>query len=429
MDDRSAQVGWSDAQWNRVRQAVSEEAQRARIAASFLHVFGPLPPSTEVVPSEILSPSLAPADAKARDDSHHPVFITEHERATQRRESALRMFSQAIQTSNATNAKDALEELLDLTPHAEQSLSVEPSATARLTEASGIVTLTQQQLREDDLASALSLFRRAANQVARLEDWSIFNGQTRFDAPAANGFDHHPRVIPPGFHLDPGERPTRYETPNQVALRLAKTNPGGLGLLGAAGGTVQCAIAPLIRGHADPPSPPYDPEQLVVSIVTAVTELQGHGYFAPYACILSRDPYVWLHTPIQGSMVMPKDRVEPLLGRPIVHAGVLDDRPWRQDQPAGVIISTSGDPLDLVVAVDVTPEFLQVDKEGRYIFRVFERFTPRVKDPAAIVRIEYLPLNGTVAANEHEQNKQEADKKTNGASAGTQSGAPADHRR
>ena len=54
MDDRNAQVGWTEAQWNRVREEVLEAWQRVRVAGSFLPIYGPLPPSTTVVPSEVL---------------------------------------------------------------------------------------------------------------------------------------------------------------------------------------------------------------------------------------------------------------------------------------------------------------------------------------------------------------------------------------
>jgi hypothetical protein len=52
MQDPNAQVGWSEGQWNRVREAVSQEWQRVRVAGSFLPMYGPLPPSTQVVQSE-----------------------------------------------------------------------------------------------------------------------------------------------------------------------------------------------------------------------------------------------------------------------------------------------------------------------------------------------------------------------------------------
>ena len=112
MDDRNAQVGWTEAQWNRVREEVLQAWQRVRVAGSFLPIYGPLPPSTQVVPSEVLKPDG----------------------------------------------------------------SVDDRATAALVEIALPVTLSRQQIREEDLSSALLQFRRRATQLGQLEDWFIFNG-------------------------------------------------------------------------------------------------------------------------------------------------------------------------------------------------------------------------------------------------------------
>lgn len=48
--------------------------------------------------------------------------------------------------------------------------------------------------------------------------------------------------------------------------------------------------------------------------------------------------------------------------------------------------------MDLVMARDATTEFLQEDPDGRFRFRVFERFTVREKDPTSVVRFEFGEL-------------------------------------
>src|SRR5664279_4352942 len=101
MDSRNAQVGWTDAQWNRVRQEVLRAWQAARVAGSFLPVYGPLPPSTQVVPSEVL-------------------------------------------TEDGT---------------------VDDHATAVVLEISLPVSLNRQEVLDEDLSSALLQFRRRATQV------------------------------------------------------------------------------------------------------------------------------------------------------------------------------------------------------------------------------------------------------------------------
>ena len=134
MDDRNAQVGWSEAQWNRVREEVLEAWQRVRVAGSFLPIYGPLPPSTTVVPSEVLEPDG----------------------------------------------------------------SVNDRATADLVEIDLPVILSRQQILDEDLSSALLQFRRRATQLGQLEDWYIFNGTYPSDenfAPGGNGLpDYRPAL-------------------------------------------------------------------------------------------------------------------------------------------------------------------------------------------------------------------------------------------
>src|ERR1700745_2623616 len=103
MDDRNAQVGWTEAQWNRVREEVLQAWQRVRVAGSFLPVYGPLPPGTQGIPSEVFDP------ARTIDDQ----------------------------------------------------------APAVLADISLPVTLPRQQVREEDLSSALLQFRRRATQVGQ----------------------------------------------------------------------------------------------------------------------------------------------------------------------------------------------------------------------------------------------------------------------
>ena len=43
------QVPWTDEQWARVNQVIQEEARRARVAATFLPLFGPLPADTDFI--------------------------------------------------------------------------------------------------------------------------------------------------------------------------------------------------------------------------------------------------------------------------------------------------------------------------------------------------------------------------------------------
>ena len=59
-----------------------------------------------------------------------------------------------------------------------------------------------------------------------------------------------------------------------------------------------------------------------------------------------------------------------------------DQEEWRS---RGVLLSMANEPIDLALAAEATPEFRQVDMEGKYVFSVFERFALRIKDVNAIV--------------------------------------------
>ena len=60
------QVPWTDDQWARVEKVIQEEASRARVAATFLPLHGPLPADTDFVRAEII-PDNAPLRIHDRD--------------------------------------------------------------------------------------------------------------------------------------------------------------------------------------------------------------------------------------------------------------------------------------------------------------------------------------------------------------------------
>ena len=54
MAQTDPQVPWTDEQWARVQQVVQEEVSRARLAATFLPLVGPLVGGTDFVRSELI---------------------------------------------------------------------------------------------------------------------------------------------------------------------------------------------------------------------------------------------------------------------------------------------------------------------------------------------------------------------------------------
>ena len=131
------------------------------------------------------------------------------------------------------------------------------------------------------------------------------------------------------------------------------------------------------------------------AIVDAINSLEDSGYVAPYVCVFGRKPFREAFTPINGSTVLPRDRIEPLIGRELLHASGIDIPPQESGvstdewQSRGVLLSMADEPIDLALAAEATPEFRQVDLDGKYVFSVFERFALRIKDAKAIVPLQF----------------------------------------
>lgn len=216
------------------------------------------------------------------------------------------------------------------------------------------VSLKQQQMVQKDLGDALLAFRRAANLVARAEDAIVFNGlkhspgreeRIQFPSPeelaAAN--------VPPNCHVTGGE-PSEglYDYGQTYATKTAFQNEFG-GIVRSTG------------------------EALVRAIATSITTLEADGHLGPFACIMGTTAYVTAYTPDRNSLVLPSDRIQPMLGTTILRSGTLDPN-------AVIVVALAGGPIDIVVATTPVVQFLQINLDARYIFRVYERFVLRVKE-------------------------------------------------
>ena len=83
-------------------------------------------------------------------------------------------------------------------------------------------------------------------------------------------------------------------------------------------------------------------------------------------------------------MVLPADRIKPLLRGPLLRSGQMD-------KLTGILVSLSGTDIDFVVATSPRVQFLQVKEDAKYLFRVYEKFTMRIKDPGAIEELQPKP--------------------------------------
>lgn len=126
-------ISWGEEQWERVRGVVHDEAMRARVAASFLPLYGPLPPGAETVPANRLD------------------YVTES------------------------------------SPPPAERMQVRDFDTLRLMTVAVNVYLKSHMVADPELAAALIMFRRAADVIARLEDAIVFNGKDAAASPPIEG--------------------------------------------------------------------------------------------------------------------------------------------------------------------------------------------------------------------------------------------------
>jgi uncharacterized linocin/CFP29 family protein len=244
-------------------------------------------------------------------------------------------------------------------------LEVDEAAETPVVEIQVQFQLTPQQVHDEQrLMTAVTLATRAANHLSQGEDLLIFQGEGALQGPLF--------------------------TQNRVQLR---SGTPGVGLLNLAAQDIQIVpVEPL------PPRQPQDTqtrwgENAFAAVARAYSILQsGEGlaqaHYGPYALVFQHVPYADTYAPLATTLIMPADRIKPLVTEGFFGTGTLP--PFR-----GFMASLGGNTMDLVMAREPTTAFLQEDPDGRFRFRVFERFTVREKDQTSVVRFEFGELQAT----------------------------------
>jgi uncharacterized linocin/CFP29 family protein len=193
------------------------------------------------------------------------------------------------------------------------------------------------QLADPELGSVLSVFRRAGNILARVEDALVFNGEGRA---------------------------------RQIAQTLGADIADGQG-------------SPGLVAVATPVAPPVtNGDSLVVAVTNAIGKLETDGHFGPFAFVLSQDLFVIAQRPDQNRpQVTPAEQIVPLLGGgPLLRSSAIDNG-------LGIVVALGGDPIDLVIARDMSLQFLQLTTDPIYVFRVYEKLVLRIKSEKAVVKL------------------------------------------
>ena len=97
------------------------------------------------------------------------------------------------------------------------------------------------------------------------------------------------------------------------------------------------------------------------AVSNAIGQLEGHGHFGPFAAVLGQGLFLVAQTPNPaGSLVLPQDRIIPFLGGgSLLRSSTLD-------QGAGVVVALGGAPVELVIATDMSLQFLQITTEPNF---------------------------------------------------------------
>ena len=126
-------------------------------------------------------------------------------------------------------------------------------------------------------------------------------------------------------------------------------------------------------------------EPLVLEVVKAIGDLEKGAHPGPFVAVLGNRLFAEAHKPVPNSMVLPADRILPMLNGSLFRCG--------QIQPeTGIVVSLGGSDIDIVVATPPKAQFLQVTQDAKYLFRVYEKFMLRIKDPDAVKRLELPPF-------------------------------------
>ena len=232
-----------------------------------------------------------------------------------------------------------------------ETMTINEGETTPLIEIWVEFKLTKQQVeREESLATTVTLATRAANLLSQAEDLLIFQGKKAAKHELFQSKRVHHRNGLPNAGLVFADNQFSYEFTEVKPLDVSTKKYG---------------------------------ERTFGAVAEGYSRLQGKGHYGPYALVLPTDAFADTYAPLASTLIMPADRIKPLVAKGFLGTGTLPPL-------TGLLISLGGNTMDRVVGVDATTGFMQEDPEGLYRFRVFERFALRIKDPTGVFHLRFI---------------------------------------
>ena len=243
-------------------------------------------------------------------------------------------------------------------------LSVDSDPTLYITRIAVNVFVRSHEAADPKLSAVLQMFRRAANYIARVEDSLVFWGRRPGLAVAAPAGAAPP---PPASLLNMGPPAI------QPVYDFTQDNHRVAGLFSWPPAPPPARL--FQAGRRVPPGGQLG-DGIVNVIVSAIQTLEGNGFYGPFSCVLGDDLFEAICSPTPN-LVLPRDRILPFLQGPLLRSSAVN---WGD----GLVISLSGNPIELVVASDLEVSYLQTSQEPRLVLRVSERVALRIKEPGAV---------------------------------------------
>jgi hypothetical protein len=257
------------------------------------------------------------------------------------------------------------------------ALSVDESENRTVVEISVQFRVRSTQVdNEAKLKTAESLTTRAANLLARGEDLIIFQGLAALQDPLFTS---------KSIQLINPKNPKHGA--NGVDSFIFENNPQ----------TIE--VAP-VESNPNPTLSIYG-ENTYAAVAKAYALLQ-QSHYGRQALVLPSTIYADTYASRSTTLDIPAitaDRIKGLIGPQVYGTstlpGLSDPSSAKKVSPSpakGVLTAIEGNTVDLVVQMAPTVACVTQDQaSGDYIFKVYERFAFRLKDPKAVVELDFVP--------------------------------------
>jgi hypothetical protein len=305
---------WSKEVWDRLDHAVHKEIERTRVAAKYLPVHR-VPPNTTSVPSDIVIVPPGTSQVISPGPNGNTLLQTEP--------LVVRWVPPPAPTPTSN------------------TYAVDEGATTRLIEFWVEFSLTPQQVEQEGSAAhdqhgasqpahgehghpghgehahhshstAVTLATRAANILAQAEDMLIFDGLGAFTSPL---YTNYVRWRGNG---EPADWGLLEAIPAQAAP--PPLFPPGITQLP----TSQVIPVPLKPPPAAGQPPSLYGENTFEAVTAGYAQLMGNGHYGTYALTLHNVPYGDSFAPLADTLIMPADRIAPLMTAGFRDSGTLD---------------------------------------------------------------------------------------------------------